>query len=164
MTTEIKRKTWSQFCKKFNATNQYRTASLRLTSKDRKTVDMDQNTPFLGLALTKTGRTIEGVALYTGKLDPERLTEPTLQIRQPEKIVVEHNGNGMDSRLVILGKDGTQASVALSGPKDLDHYRSFVQQVAYSIFERRGQSGGHDFDDWVEAEKKIKEAELQLTR
>jgi hypothetical protein len=164
MTTEIKRKTWSQFCKKFNATNQYRTASLRLTSKDRKAVDMEQNTPFLGITVARSGRTIDALALFTGKLDPDRLTEPTLTIRQPEKIVVEHNGNGMDSRLVISGKDGTVASVALTGPKDLEHYRSFVQQVAYSIFERRGYSGGKDFDDWVEAEKKIKEAELQLTR
>lgn len=163
MTTEIKRKTWSQFCKKFNATNQYRTASVSMKSRSRKAVDMDSDTPFMGISIAKKGRLIDGIQVYTGKFDPDRLTEPTLTVSQPEKIVVEQN-NGSDSRLVIRSKDGTEASLVLSGERDDNKFRSFVEKVAYTIYERRGHSTGRDFDDWLEAEKKIKEAELQLTR
>jgi hypothetical protein len=163
MTTEIKRKTWSQFCKKFNATNQYRTASVSVKQKARGAVDMDHDTPFMGISIAKKGRLIDGIAVYTGKYDPDKLTEPTYMITQPEKIVIEQN-NGSDSRLVIRSKDGTEARLELVGQRDDGQYRSFVEKVAYTIYERRGHSTGHDFDDWLEAEKRIKEAELQLTR
>ena len=163
MTMEIKRKTWSQFCKKFNATNQYRTASVSMKARSRKAVDMDSDTPFMGISIAKKGRLIDGIQVFTGKFDPDRLTEPTLTVNQPEKMVVEQN-DGSDSRLVIRSKDGTEASLVLSGERDDNKYRSFVEKVAYTIYERRGHSTGNDFDDWLEAEKKIKEAELQLTR
>ena len=163
MTMEIKRKTWSQFCKKFNATNQYRTANVSLKSRAHRAVDMDRDTPFMGISIAKKGRLIDGIQVFTGKFDPDRLTEPTLTITQPEKIVIEQS-NGNDSRLIIRGKDGTEASLVLSGERDDNQFRSFVEKVAYTIYERRGHSTGHDFDDWLEAEKKIKEAELQLTR
>ena len=40
--------------------------------------------------------------------------------------------------------------------------RSLVQQVAYSIYERRGYTDGNDMGDWFEAEQKVRQAEKQL--
>lgn len=163
MATEIKRKTWSQFCRKFNVTNQYRLADVQVKSKGQRSMDLDRGAPFLGIALARKGRVIAGIDLFTGKYDPDKLNEPVVSIREPEKIILEKDGSGTDNHLLLEAKDGTRVSVSLSGAKDPERHRSLVEKLAYTIYERRGQQIGHEFDDWVEAEKRVKEKELQLT-
>jgi len=38
-----------------------------------------------------------------------------------------------------------------------EEFRAMVQQKAYELFENRGTSGGSDLEDWITAEKMIKE-------
>ncbi|MBI5376140.1 MAG: DUF2934 domain-containing protein [Candidatus Schekmanbacteria bacterium] len=38
-----------------------------------------------------------------------------------------------------------------------EEFRAMVQQKAYELFENRGNSGGSDLEDWITAEKMIKE-------
>lgn len=164
MATEIKRNSWSRFCKKFNVTNQYRQSTMSVKRRNKSDVVINQGSPFMGVTITKKGRLIEGIELLTCQNDPEKLTEPIVTVKQPVKVALEKDASGKDNRLSIEGKDGTVADVVLSGEKDPQQYHSFVEKVAYSICERRGFTSGSDLDDWVEAERKIKEAELQLIR
>ena len=162
MTSEIKRNTWSRFCRKFNLTNQYRPATVQLRRKNDGEVEVDRNVPFMGIAIAKKGRLIDGVDLFTGQMDPGRLTRPAISIKQPVRMVLEKDPAGTDSRLSVESKDGTVANVVLRGEKNPHNYHAFVEKVAYSMWERRGYEPGNDVNDWHEAEKKIKEVELQL--
>jgi hypothetical protein len=36
-----------------------------------------------------------------------------------------------------------------------------IRRRAYELYEQRGREDGHDVDDWFEAEREIKVAELQ---
>ena len=162
MTSEIKRNTWSRFCRKFNLTNQYRSATVQVRRKDDGEVEVDRNVPFMGIAIAKKGRLIDGVDLFTGQMDPGRLTRPVISVKQPVRIVLEKDTAGTDSRLSVESEDGTVANVVLSGEKNPQNYHASVEKVAYSMWEKRGYAPGSDVNDWHEAEKKIKEVELQL--
>lgn len=164
MAIEIKRSNWSRFCRKFNVTNQYRQAAVSVKHRAGNEVELNQNSPFMGLAITKKGRLIDGIELFAGQYDPERLTEPIVSIKQPVKVILEKDNNAMDNRLSVEGKDGTVANVVLSGEKGPQQYHLFVEKLAYSICERRGFAPGSDLDDWFEAERKIKETELPFVR
>ena len=162
MTTEVKRNTWTRFCKKFNATNQLRLATVTIAPRGGQPAAVYQNTPFLGLTFTRKGRAIDGVELFTSRFDPDRLAEPVVSVKQPARIILEKDQNGADSRLTVEAKDGTVASVLLTSvvfPEQV-----FVEKVAYSIYERRGHADGGHVDDWLEAERRVKQTELQFAR
>ena len=40
-------------------------------------------------------------------------------------------------------------------------YHARIARKAYDLFERRGRSEGHDVEDWLEAERLVKEELLQ---
>ena len=164
MTVEVNRKTWSQFCKKFNLTNQYRSAQVSVKQKGRRKIEMVPEAPFLGVSISKKGRLIDGIDLFTGQLDPDRLNQPLVSIKQPESILVEKDKTGEATRLSVTSKDGTEAAVILTGEAGESRYRSFVEQIAYSLYERRGGSQGDHIDDWLEAEKRVRATEQSLTR
>lgn len=164
MTTEVKRKSWAQFCKQFNLTNQYRDVQVSLKARGRRPIEITQSAPFLGVALSKKGRLIDGIDLFTGTLDPDRLSEPVVSIKQPELIVVEKAEDGLATRLSVKSKDGTEANIQLTGDRDDDRYRGYVAQLAYSMFERRGGQSGDDVNDWLEAERRLKVTEQSLTQ
>jgi hypothetical protein len=44
------------------------------------------------------------------------------------------------------------------GPEEL---RQRVEQKAYELFERRGRDPGHDLEDWLEAERLVKQELVQ---
>lgn len=39
-----------------------------------------------------------------------------------------------------------------------------IAKVAYDLYEKRGKSGGNDFDDWVKAEKIVTERYAKLKK
>jgi predicted RNA-binding protein YlqC (UPF0109 family) len=162
MADEIKRNRWSQFFKKFSAANQYRQSTILVEQKGKSKAQINHDAPFLGIAVTKQGRLIDGIRLYTGQNDPEKISQPVLSIKEPVKIEVEKDSNGLASRLAVHSEDGTVARVILSGERDAGRFHSYVEEVAYRIAERRGFGPGNHVDDWLEAEKKIKETELEL--
>lgn len=164
MNAEIKRNSWTRFFKKFNLDNQYRRATVRVKRRGENEVEINQDTPFMGISVTKKGRLIDGVDMFVGHDDPQRLSEPVVSVRQTEKIELEKDRDGRDNRLLVRGKDGTLAKVILTGDKDPRQFRSLVQKVAYSISEQRGFAPDSDVDNWLEAERKIKETELRLVR
>ena len=162
MATEIKRSNWSRFCKKFNETNQLRHATVRVKLRGENEIEIDQNSPFMGVNIAKKGRLIDSVELFTGQRDLYKLTEPVAAIKEPARIMLEKDSNGMDNSLTIEGKDGTVARVVLSGEKIAGQYHSLIEKLAYSMYERRGFTPGNDVEDWLEAEKRVKEIELQF--
>lgn len=156
MMKEIKRNQWSRFFKKFNASNQYR--ELNISIRDNKA---DKNvllggSPFMGLALEKKGRLIDGVQFVAARADYERVTQPILSIKQPDRIYIEKSADGGERRITVKSKDGTEASAEL-GNQIPDREQDLIRQIAYSIYEKRGRYHGNDADDWLKAEQKVQE-------
>ncbi len=164
MMTEIKRNNWSRFCKKFNATNQFRPVTVSVRQSGRNDVTINENTPFMGLAIARKGRAIDAVELFTGRIDAEHLAEPVVSVRQPARILLDRSDDGTDYSLTVEAKDGTRASVTLSEPDTPQQRQRFVEKVAYSMFVRRGQNHGNDVSDWLEAERRVMETKLQFVQ
>ena len=162
MATEIKRINWSRFCKKFNESNQLRHATVRMKHRNNNEVEIDRGSPFVGIAITKKGRFIDGIELFTGQYDPDKLIEPLVAVKEPVRIVLEKDRDGIDNCLTVVGKDGSVAKVILSGQKVARQYHSLIEKLAYSMYERHGFTPGNDVEDWLEAERKVKEIKLQF--
>ena len=162
MGTEIKRNTWSRFCKKFNTTNQLRWATVSVKARGENETAISQDQPFMGIAITKKGRLIDGIELFAARYNPERLAEPVVTVKEPARLVLEKSPDGTDNRLMIQSKDGSVASVALTGETGPQQRQAFVEKLAYSMYERRGCTHGDHVHDWLEAERRVKETELQF--
>lgn len=162
MAQEIKRADWLRFCKKFNAANRYRFTTLNIKTKQGGETSQTL-TPFMGITLSRKGKTIDGLQFLAGVPDADRIIHPVATIPQPDKLYLEKDQIGNDSNLIIRAKDGSETRLALIGENNTDQERYFIEQVAYSLFERRGYTPGNDVGDWVEAEQRVKEAEHQLT-
>ena len=162
MATEIKRSNWARFCRRFNTSNRYRRASVSLKQKGRGEIRLNDASAFMGITITKKGRFIDGIDLFTAQPDPDQLTHPAVSIKQPTRITVEEAGQGSSSVILIHGQDGTIARVDLSGQPDPDQHQTMVEKLAYSYYERRGRTGGQDVDDWLEAERKVQAIEEQM--
>ena len=162
MTIEVKRANWSRFLKQFTATNQYRKATVSVGKPGSKQIPVDRDVPFMGVAIARKGRLIDGIELFTAQADPEKLNRPVISIRQPAKIVVERGADKSDNQLVVEAKDGTVARLDLSGMPQPERHRSVVEKLAYTIYERCGCEPGRDVEHWLEAERQIEEVEHQL--
>jgi len=163
MKNEVKRNSWSRFFKKFNSANQFRRTELTLRYTGDKADSISMG-PFLGLAVTKKGRLIDGIQFLNGGWNVENVAEPAVTINEPSQIWLEKDQDGHDCRLQIRSKDGTEAWLELNGEPQSDQQMKLVEKVAYSMFEQRGYSHGNDMGDWYEAEQRVKETELQLTK
>lgn len=163
MKSEIKRNNWSRFLKKFNSDNQFRRTELNVRYPGDK-ADSIRMGPFLGLVLTKKGRFIDGVQFLNGGWNAEKVAEPAVTIKEPSHIWLERNKEGQDRQLRIRAKDGSEVQLELMGEPQFDQQRHLIEKVAYSMFERRGCCHGNDMGDWYEAEQRIKQIEMELTR
>ncbi len=162
MAHEIKRNYWSRFCRRFNTANQYRRTVVNTTATQGETESMPLS-PFMGVTLTRKGRTIDGIQILTGRPDPDGVMTPALTIKEPKEIFLECDQNGFDRFLRINSKDGTKARLELIGEREPNQFVTLVEQLAYSMFERRDYTQGNDKDDWFEAERKVRDAEMELT-
>jgi len=162
MKNEIKRNNWSRFFKKFNSANQFRRTSVSLQGAGNGADQIDIG-PFLGLALSKKGRLIDGIQVLNGGWNAENVAAPAVIIKDPDKIWLEKDKDGQDFKLRLRSKDGTEAWLELNGRPQTGQQRELVEKVAYSMYERRGYSHGNDMADWYEAEQRVKEVEMELT-
>ena len=163
MADEIKRNRWSQFLKKFTIANQYRYSTVVVARGGNEEIQINQDAPFLGVAVSKAGRYIDGVNFFSGRYDLEKISEPVVSIKGPVKLEVEKDDSGHYHNLAVHAEDGTVAKVILRGENSGDGFRSYVEKVAYKIAENRGFAPGNDTEDWLEAERRVKEAELALS-
>lgn len=163
MMKEVKRNGWSRFCKKFSSDNQYRTARLSRGSDTGFEVYLGASYPFLGILIEKKGRLIDGIQLVAGRGDYDMVLDPVASLKDPSKMVIHTDEQGQDSCLEIHSKDGELFRLDLEGGKERSHYYALVEKVAYNLFERRGAASGSDWNDWLAAENKVKEAEAQIT-
>lgn len=150
--------------RQFNAANQYRTAEINIVrgkSKQQQIPLVER--PFIGMALEKKGRLIDGIRLYITNDNPEDMTEPVVTVKAPQRIVLEKDNEGRDTRITVVSDDGTEASIELGDRKE-EKAMELVAKVAYSIYQRRGGEHGHDQDDWYIAERKVKDTELEFVR
>lgn len=162
MEKEIKRNDWAKFCKKFSSTNQYREVKIRVRDNRKREINLIETLPFMGITLAKKGRLIDGLEIFSGRGDAEKILAPVASFKDPLKVFLKADENGYDNRLRIIGKDGSEIEVELYGEPDRNRHYWLVEKVAYSMFEKRGYTQGNDQGDWLEAERKVKEAELQL--
>lgn len=60
------------------------------------------------------------------------------------------------------GQNESPITTATSEPGlSLVEYNARIARKAYDLFERRGRNEGHDVEDWLEAERLVKEELLQ---
>lgn len=161
MIKEIKKNFWTRFVKKFNTENQYRCAQVCVFSPDRQESELLNETPFLGIKVCKEGRDFNSVEFYTGRPDPDFINVPLVAVNQPEKMSVDYDENGQVQYLSLISEDGSSATLSLRGEK-YELCQSYKEQIAYFISERHGFTPGNDVNDWLEAEKKIREVEKIL--
>ncbi|MEW5924350.1 MAG: DUF2934 domain-containing protein [Candidatus Zixiibacteriota bacterium] len=159
MKKEVKRNTWSKFCRKFSADNMLRGAKVRFNDRDKNDIQFSGEYPLMGLTVEKKGRLIDGILFYAGWTSPDKVAQPILSIKEPDEIFVEKDKDGHDIGLQVRTKNGGVAMIELGESTGSERFQSFVEKVAYSMYERRGYSHGNDMGDWFEAEKKVKEAE-----
>jgi len=162
MKVEIKRNNWGRFRKKFNTTNQYRQSNLSVKSRNREEIEVCHDTPFMGFAITKKGRLIDGVDFFACQHDPNNLNRPVLSLKEPVRMIAEKDEHGKDTLLRVESRDGTTVIVSLVGERDPQQFRAVVETMAYTLSEQRGFDPGHDTDDWCEAERRVRETEQQL--
>ena len=162
MANEIRRNTWTRFCKKFSAANQYRPTQLKLSTKKSEPATATLM-PFMGVAISKKGRLIDGIQFYAGRPDANVVAEPIITVKEPAKIYLEKDKNGTDSRLRIRSKDGTEVCLDMIGEQEPTQAKNLVEKIAYSIYEHRGYVPGDHTSDWLEAERKVRDAETMLT-
>ena len=156
MAQEIKRTIWSRFCKRFSTVNRYRQTTLEINGvADPATFSVE---PFLGIALTKNGRRIDGVQFFAGNPEPEKVIEPVLTIKDPSQILLEKDDGGRDLKLRIRASDGSEAVLQVNGEPENARAKFLTENMAYRLFERRGRQFGNDWDDWFAAEQKVREA------
>ncbi len=164
MINEIKRNNWSRFCRKFSASNQMRPATVKLRPANREETNPCSTAPFMGLEIVKKGRLIDGVCLFVGQEDPERMNRPIVAVKRPVRMMLQKDSRGIDTYLSVEGEDGTVVRVELSGEKAPDQPQQMIAKLAYALYERRGFTPGNDLDDWLEAEMQIRQIEQQLTQ
>ncbi len=162
MASEIKRNIWTRFCKKFSADNQYRPTQIKTKpgNGDSATTSL---MPFMGIAVSKRGRLIEGIQFYAGRADSRSIAEPIFTIERPAKILLEKDESGADRSLRIRSLDGNETCLELIGDREPAQTQQFIEKVAYALYEERGYTTGKDTDDWFEAERRVHTAESHLT-
>jgi hypothetical protein len=156
MTREIKRNTWSKFCRKFSSDNQFRWMKINMIDRSNNETRFAGDFAFMGLALEKKGRIIDGLQLLAGWPDPDRVSQPILSIKDPAQVTLEQEKDGTTAALRVKTKDGSEAMIHLMGEQNPGW---FVEKVAYSLYERRGYVHGNDMGDWLEAERRVRQAE-----
>ena len=161
MASEITRRTWKQFLKRFSAKNRYR--SLRVKTTGEQLNPLTQDSPFMGFGLRKKGRFISGVSLYTGITESEKIAEPVLTIDDPKSISLEKDIPGQESHLLIQSKDGTKIRFELEGTRDISQPENLIKRVAYKLYQQHGNQHGNDLADWLDAEQQVKEVEKLLS-
>jgi len=162
MTKEIKRNTWSKFCRQFSTANRYRKTNIIVSNKGHKNEIKAITYPFLGMSLMKKGRMIDGIQLYTGSWDANKITEPVAALKAPAKVVLEKDNDGRDKQLTIETSDGLKANIEMTDENGGDQYYSYIEKIAYSLYETRGYNPGNDQEDWYEAERRVKETEAEF--
>ena len=161
MANEITRSTWKQFLKRFNAKNRYR--SLRVKTTGEQLNPLASDSPFMGFGLRKRGRFINGISLYAGMAESEKIAEPVLTIGDPKSISLEKDIPGQESYLLIQSKDGTKIRIEIEGTRDISQPKNLIKRVAYKLFQQRGNQHGNDIADWLDAEQQVRKVEKQLS-
>lgn len=156
---EVARSSWARFCKQFSAQNQYRPAAI-VTGDGQ--VELGPQHPLLGVSLTKKGRLIDGIQIVAAGSDADQIAEPVFELKEPGKIVVEKDKQGRPLRVEFQGQNSSGIKLELLGDPDGDAKQALVEKIAYNLHERRGQTHGAHFDDWVEAERRLQAAESRL--
>ncbi|MCK4460587.1 MAG: DUF2934 domain-containing protein [candidate division Zixibacteria bacterium] len=158
MTNTIKRNNWSRFCRRFSTTNQFCEAEVQLMGSTAEPGEATRRFSFMGMALKKEGRLIDGVQLFGATADAQPVAAPLVTITNPKEIMVERDQDGADRRLTIRSADGMEATVVIHDSSDSDSRRELVERTAYSVYESRSHSHGDDQQDWLEAERRLNQA------
>jgi hypothetical protein len=84
-------------------------------------------------------------------------------LSQPAGLFAAQDVDGTDVRLTVHAADGLKADIELSGSAGDTSVQECVRQLAYSLYEQRGGGHSQDQDDWLEAERRVREIEAALT-
>jgi len=160
MSEEIKRAYWSRFLKRLNTTHQYRPVTVTVAPGKRADHRTAGTGPFFGLSLTRSGRRIGGVELFTGCWEPDRLNCPAFAVEELSRIFKTVADDGTVVGLTVEAADGAVLRVAFDG--DPLPHQVVVEKVAYTLYERRGAHDGADIADWLTAERAVRDVTATL--
>ena len=67
-------------------------------------------------------------------------------------------GTATEVKKIVKNKSNGKADPAKSEkPGDADIFAQRVEKKAYELFEKRGCQSGHDWEDWLEAERIVEQ-------
>jgi hypothetical protein len=164
MEREIRRNEWSKFCRRFSSDNRYRAATVRYGKNGRDELRLGPDSPLIGMAVGKRGRQIDSIQLIAGCGDGDSVALPLVSIRQPTKMLLQNDDGGRAQSLIVESGDGTGMTIRMDSDREPAQQRLLVEKVAYSLWQRRGSANGQDFDDWLEAEARVRAAEEAVTQ
>lgn len=67
---------------------------------------------------------------------------------------------GSTSRSIPKRKDRVLSPPQVKTAETSDDTRSRIEQLAYALYQQRGQRDGYDCEDWLEAERMVKTASV----
>lgn len=70
------------------------------------------------------------------------------------------NSRGGTSRSISKRKDRAQSTPAIESAGTPEDVRARIEQLAYALYQQRGQRDGYDCEDWLEAERMVQAASI----
>ena len=91
------------------------------------------------------------------------MTERTVQGPAPDE-PIRSISRGSTSRSIPKRKDRVLATPQVKTAETADDTRRRIEQLAYALYQQRGQRDGYDCEDWLEAERMVKTASAAQSR
>ena len=159
---EIKKSDWTKFIKKFNASNQYRSATISTKDNQGNFNILKENSLFTGILLEKQGRQFTSAELCCSKYDAKELFEAVTSIDNPLKLTLRKEESGLDESLALFNKDQNIVLIKFTSSNKAELYHQYVEKIAYAIGENRGFEPGGEIGDWLDAENKIENLNINM--
>ena len=71
---------------------------------------------------------------------------------------IRNISRGATSRAIPKRKDRLQPSPQAESSDTTDEIRTRIERLAYTLYQQRGHQDGYDWEDWLEAERRVQAA------
>ena len=90
------------------------------------------------------------------------MTERNAQTSAPDEPT--RNARGGTSRSISKRKDRALSTPSIESTETPEDVRARIEQLAYALYQQRGQQDGYDCEDWLEAERMVQAASIPQSR
>jgi hypothetical protein len=81
--------------------------------------------------------------------------------RSEKPLPLQPNVEGLTKENTMKTQTAPNQSETTASAQNTASNREFIQRRAYEIYVRRGQSPGHELEDWLQAEREVKTTATQ---